>query len=1397
MKILSLHVLLLLAALAAQPLAYASSYLAEGVDAANLVNSSRFYDNGKGYYWSFYGLSNELDELYAKKGDVNFIGDLADYLPGKPAQGQSFSNYVYQHLGNDANTCWYNTSANVIQYWQSYYGVFYQGTDPLPYGHTYDKQYATQLGGTQSLKVDMFFYDNIPNVGGNFMIAADWYFQGKIIFEDTTPHAIPGYFNSYFANLSSADKKSRLASGLSTDYIVGELASHFGGHLDESGNFAKDTVGQIVSLGLTGRYVYDSSMTGGHAITCYGFETLANDIIKLQVTNSDDLQYKLFDLYAKKGSDGFFHLYEDEACSKEWTYADYAWYIDEFDSVQTPQALKEMYAQYTDKDNAMVWNGQLDSWSGTYEAATTEELPTEATGWDVYASSESHKGFFHSFYDADRVTEFGDHATNTNVSVSGPVSSGGIVISATQKDYVFSGVNGASIATGDIRLTGARKASFADVSISAAHVTVGSGSTATLSLGPGAALTAEGVQVSRLATFELNGGSASIASGGVTLDSGATLAIAAPSSLTVQAGGALVANDGAIFSFTLPQGSNATPLLTYTGNFTLNGNCTFVFNGTTPQANDSFALISFADPSQFSSQYLDRIGVEDGYLAYSGGILSYIYTDLGTLTWGTGSGAWNADSWNHGATETANRNVEFSADGAGGAIAISGEVAPGRILVSGNSYQFTGSGSIGGRSDVTITGVGTALEVGVAIENRHIRVQDGASVTFSKQGGSTIERLTMESGTMATFSQEYTVNQSQALNGNLSLVGAATLNLALDSDMALNGSISSVAGTALKFSNSSAVKDIAYSLSGDTSAMNGSVIVGDDTDAWGTTLKASVNSGNASSYSLASKGTLEISGDNSAADSPFYNSVSGSGTLKVAKDAQIAFDLNISGKASFDNTLTLAVEGTATIGNSYYGLQKAPIAKHVIVNGGTLNLTYSAADGNLGAVSATDKLTLGNKGTVNVDFALYANPHIKEVEMQGDASIYMVEQMERSYSESRNINIDKLTGSGNLTLASGLNLLNKYKLATAENYLGNITVQSDSTSYGYYGSAIVTSLELDNGFSSTGTITLDSGTSYARVSSLGIKGNATIGGLSGDEAAFLYSGSIVEYEAVTWNQTAGDNVAYSDFKKSVLSQESTLTINVESGTYTYKGGVVSTGDVYPYDTPKSLNLRKTGAGTQVFSGNMSDFNSDVTVEGGTLRFGSGKALTAKDLTLKAGATLETVAGVSVSGTYTTLAGINIQTFSRYAALNFPMLQFKTTVNANTDMDLSQATAITLAALTDLGGHNLTLGNKDYAFALDWGSLLNMPQDGLYSLTLFTGIQNLVIGSEDIKDGWSEAAATLLAADWLTADNRLEFSSGSLILTNIGNVPEPATATLGMLALAMLAARRRRQRNDRA
>ncbi len=204
------------------------------------------------------------------------------------------------------------------------------------------------------------------------------------------------------------------------------------------------------------------------------------------------------------------------------------------------------------------------------------------------------------------------------------------------------------------------------------------------------------------------------------------------------------------------------------------------------------------------------------------------------------------------------------------------------------------------------------------------------------------------------------------------------------------------------------------------------------------------------------------------------------------------------------------------------------------------------------------------------------------------------------------------------------------------------------------------------------------------------------------------------------------------------------TLTVTNGANTLSGVVASKGDVtlQNLSATTSLNLLEIADGRTVnaYVGADANEKQTVTVSGTALLSGTSTLNTS--LTLNAGATLDMV-------------------------------------------DLSAGAAIVTGALTFDG--QVTMGNKLLAILDEMSS---WESNGI---TLFTGLTSFTFNDELVSAGSVLQASTIFSnvqAQDVYMEYHFDDNVGSLIVSR--QIPEPTTATLSLLALAGLCARRRRK-----
>ncbi|MGN0837274.1 MAG: PEP-CTERM sorting domain-containing protein, partial [Akkermansia sp.] len=291
-------------------------------------------------------------------------------------------------------------------------------------------------------------------------------------------------------------------------------------------------------------------------------------------------------------------------------------------------------------------------------------------------------------------------------------------------------------------------------------------------------------------------------------------------------------------------------------------------------------------------------------------------------------------------------------------------------------------------------------------------------------------------------------------------------------------------------------------------------------------------------------------------------------------------------------------------------------------------------------------------------------------------------------------------------------------------------------------------IQLEKGSNTTGTNpTLALGLATDKVSVRGITGS--VGGIYSGAQAFGNVGTF-----------AGDGTTR------------TLQINTAGSNYSTAAAL---GD--------HINLHKEGAGSQTFSGTVADSIAKVQVDAGELAFTNRAALSIEQLTLLGEATLS----VSQSDTKSTITITDAVTLTGGATLN-------------AGLDLSGANTLTLNANADttvtISGSLVLSDSSTVSLAGTVLTQLSSLEEG-DTLDLFTGISSLTLSGNTYTTDLT-ATDNVLLENYFTGLNGGSYALGYTAATGTLyaqclSVPEPATATLSLLALSALAARRRRRR----
>lgn len=521
--------------------------------------------------------------------------------------------------------------------------------------------------------------------------------------------------------------------------------------------------------------------------------------------------------------------------------------------------------------------------------------------------------------------------------------------------------------------------------------------------------------------------------------------------------------------------------------------------------------------------------------------------------------------------------------------------------------------------------------------------------------------------------------------------------------------------------------------------------------------------------------------------------VGGNGTSNVLSQAEVKFEDKKSNQV-------LHLEGNATVA----GLSTTSANSNVTSNGANNTLTLNS------------DLNFSYAGVIGAGNYLQAT-------REGDTYTGM-----NRNGVSTIMNLVK-QGSGTQTL-------------TNNNKLGSLTVSSGKVTLGGSGTTTV-STAVSGAVQIDSSATLEvNNTSYVTLSGAQLSGTGTVRYASGQQTAqqaidltlLNNSGVTLELKEVK-GQLAEGNVINSNIKLTNGAWAGAEWTGAATQKYTFNGTVsgggnfgitsgVSNGITFDFNGDLSAwtgILRSVNGRTMnVEIGGASLTNTDVGTKidknSGTLNLTLSREATftndvnISDLTLKAGGVLHTTAGksftingnISMEGsTDLTLAAADANlkevslatgaslTLGSIDSHDFKLTSTKitsagpSTINAN--VDLTNTTALDIDGAITLGC-SLELG--DGGVSLEGNLLESLLKGETNSITLFDSVEKVTLSAVDFT---GKVEAKQVFSNEQLANYYVEYTGTAVNLTN-GNVPEPTTGSLSLLALAGLCARRRKK-----
>lgn len=464
------------------------------------------------------------------------------------------------------------------------------------------------------------------------------------------------------------------------------------------------------------------------------------------------------------------------------------------------------------------------------------------------------------------------------------------------------------------------------------------------------------------------------------------------------------------------------------------------------------------------------------------------------------------------------------------------------------------------------------------------------------------------------------------------------------------------------------------------------------------------------------------------------------------------------------------------------------------------------------------RLTVSGTNNVIDKFDMRKNA---TVDVAANGSVEMKSVIINAQDTGDDRTLDK-TGSGDLIISGDAALKKVHHVG------GAIKVTAGTTNI----------LALEGGDGSSGSTTID----VAAGATLAITGanGAT-------DTSYKNKGLILsEWNAGT---TANIDGALLSEDATAYIGDATLTLNLNSGSTTALAGIAIANTKGNKEQGLNLNMAEGSTFILGAAGITTTKNTNVQIAGGELGISADEVAIATDMTVTGALTINTnkytfnANGTAVTagtdgGTLTMNGNINLNGGSLTVTGNgtFTMKSLQLTGD-DADLTIDDTTTVTDAAdlavnaLTMKAGATLSIGQHEdsivsvQTLTVEGDSTLNanlaiaeegaLISHGVLSMgctvtigsgteitvdgdiaagpvTIFTDVDSLTLGNVDINNAtWTDAVGFVINGVTASAGEYVIGYWDGTVSIAAANVPEPATATLSLLALAALAARRRR------
>ena len=709
----------------------------------------------------------------------------------------------------------------------------------------------------------------------------------------------------------------------------------------------------------------------------------------------------------------------------------------------------------------------------------------------------------------------------------------------------------------------------------------------------------------------------------------------------------------------------------------------------------------------------------------------------------------------------------------GGTVSLNGTVSASCIIAKGGTLELGGTTTttqlMAGGGNITIDGTVTAAQ---------LRLKEQGNGTVTVSSGGILNITGAENG--------YNTNASLLMSHwDTWYGGHNTTGLIIDGgDLNATGAVLktgwSSAGFFKVLNGTANIKGICFW--GQSNKMFGLVELGkDDGDG-----SARLNIGSGGIINFAGDATLRLS----------------NGILGATADWELAHN-----PAFTASQINLTGSGTGTVVDTTDAVDKTT-ARHITFKN---------------ALTGSGKLVVDGKGSLTL---MVAGDNTGDVTINSEATLKL--QSGGEYTMTHNV-----TGAGTLQVESGTTLLNNSKSIASKLVLngGNATLSGTTTADGDITVKNGSTLSFDGGdvldYDETVTWRVETGGTIDYGSSRQAFGNGSTLELAGGRVTGTGDGygalDMKDNATVTIHTTAdsdmdatvrlrnGANIKFEVDKDKTLSFGGVLKNRGTETDKTYGGsggGFSKTGE----GTMKITSANIYSGTTTVSEGVLETANAaalgtgKVSLEGGILKLAAALSVSAMDYVSESSQVQLQANSLEVTGTLSVGENVGMQiTGSGATTVNTLQLNAGASISTEgalsmTNLSMGKGSSMAANETINLNG-TLTLGS---GIKLTGSLLTKDALDALGTgekLEIFSGITQLNFMQTDGATRSSSATVAYTEPvdfnDVFSVEGvddgmyELTFSDGSLWASQM-NIPEPATATLSLLALAGLAMRRRRR-----